>query len=305
MTPAIEVLDGGPLTTVQDLGRPGVAHLGVGTSGACDRGALRRANRLVGNPEGAACLEVTLGGLAVRARGALTAALTGAPGPISLDDRPAAMDTPLSLDDGAVLRVGAPHAGTRTYLAVGGGVAVGPVLGSRSFDVLAALGPPPLRAGDVLPVGEAAGAVNRWARVDVAPGPRITRNPVDLLVVPGPHDDWFTVEALRLFGTAAYTVTPDSNRIGLRLAGEALSRAVPGELPSEGLLPGAVQVPPSGHPTVLLADHPVTGGYPVVAVVRDVGLDAAGQLRPGQVVRFRVVPGHPGWRRGPRAGGGA
>lgn len=281
---ALEVLAPGPLATVQDLGRPGRAHLGVGTSGACDRGALRRANRLVGNPEGAAGIEATYGGLVLRARGRLIVALTGARASVLVGAVPAAMDAPLDLADGAVVRVEAPATGLRTYVAVRGGLDVPVVLGSRSRDLLAGLGPPPLRPGDLLPVGSTARA---WAPVDLAPGPQLPGDEAVLRVVLGPHDDWFTAESVRRLGNAAYEVTSQSSRIGLRLAGPTLDRARPGELPSEGLLPGAVQVPPSGLATILLADHPVTGGYPVVAVVRDADLDRAGQLRPGQRVRLR------------------
>lgn len=277
----------GPLATVQDLGRPGQAHLGVGTSGACDRASLRRANRLVGNPEVAAGLEITLGGAGLRARGRLVVALTGAHGPVLVDDVPVAMDAPLEVHDGAVLRVETPGAGLRTYLAVQGGLDVAVVLGSRASDLLAGLGRPPLVAGDVIPVGAQA---QGWAPVDVAPGRHLPHGEVVLRVVLGPHESWFTGEAVHRLGATTYEVTSQSNRIGLRLAGAALERARADELPSEGLLPGAVQVPPSGRPMVLLADHPATGGYPVIAVVRDADLDLAGQLRPGQRVRLRPLP---------------
>jgi len=282
---SLEVVTPGLLTTVQDLGRPGLAHSGVGTSGACDRAALRRANRLVGNPEGAAALEATLGGLRLRAHGNVVVAVTGAPGPLHVDEALAAMDTAVQLADGCTLAVGSPLAGARTYVAVHGGVDVPSVLGSRSTDLLAGLGPLPLRRGDLLAVGRA----NRhWTPVDVAPGPALRTAEVTLRAVLGPRLDWFEPVAVRRIATSVYEVTTTSNRIGLRLAGPVLPRARYAELPSEGLLPGAVQVAPSGQPTVLLADHPVTGGYPVIAVLRDADLDTAGQLSPGQSVRFRV-----------------
>lgn len=284
---ALEVVAAGPLATVQDLGRPGQAHLGVGTSGACDRASLRRANRLAGNPEGAAGLELTLGGAVLRARRRLVVALTGARGSVIVDAVPVAMDTPLEVPDGAVLRVETPVAGLRTYVAVQGGLDVAVILGSRSSDLLAGLGLPPLVAGDVVRVGA---ATQGWAPVDVAPGRRLSDGEVILRVEIGPRADWFTAESLRRLGASSYEVTSQSNRTGLRLAGPTLERARATELPSEGLLPGAVQVPPSGRPTLLLADHPVTGGYPVVAVVRDADLDLAGQLRPGQRVRLHPMP---------------
>lgn len=283
---SIEVVVPGPLATVQDLGRPGHARLGVGTSGACDRGAVRRANRLVGNPEGAAGIEATLGGLVLRARGRLRIAITGASTPVSVDVVPAAMEVPLDLPDGAVVRLGAPAAGVRTYVAVRGGLDVEIVLGSRSTDLLAGLGRPPLRPADLIEVGSQAQA---WAAVDVAPSTEAPAGEVTLRVALGPHADWFTAESVRRLGTVGYEVTSQSNRVGLRLAGPTVQRSRTSELPSEGLLPGAVQVPPTGQPTILLADHPVTGGYPVLAVVRDADLDLAGQLRPGQRLRLRAT----------------
>lgn len=286
----LEVVAPGLLTTVQDLGRPGWAHVGVGRSGACDRAALRRANRLVGNPEGAAGLEATLGGLHLLAFGALTIAVTGASGPLEVDGVPASMDGPIELAEGSALGIGVPLAGARTYLAVHGGVDVPSVLGSRSTDMLAGLGPPPLRAGDVLTVGRSS---QEWTPVDAAPGPAVSAGVVSLRAVLGPHQDWFTPDAVKRIRRSSYTVTASSNRVGLRLAGPALARATRHELPTAGVLPGAIQVPPSGEPTIILADHPVTGGYPVIAVLRDADLDTAGQLSPGQSVRFRVDRIHP------------
>ncbi|WBB73583.1 biotin-dependent carboxyltransferase family protein [Micromonospora sp. WMMD1128] len=276
----IEVLRAGALTTVQDQGRPGWAHLGVPRSGALDPAALRLANRLVGNPEHAAGLEITLTGCALRLTRAVTVALTGAPADVQVGQRPGDVGRPLSLPAGAVLRVGPARAGVRTWLAVSGGIAVEPVLGSRSTDTLSGLGPPPLRDGDRLTLGTPSGPP---APVDLT----VTRPvPTELRldVEPGPRQDWFTPAALDLLRRAAYTVAPDSNRVGARLAGAALPRAVAGELPSEGLVLGAVQVPPDGQPLVFLADHPTTGGYPVIAVVRDVAPLA--QARPGTTVRF-------------------
>ena len=275
---ALTVVAPGPLTTVQDLGRRGLAGIGVGRSGACDRASAALANRLVGNEPGAAVLEATLGGLAVRAEADLVVVTTGA--------RPAgspAHDAPLALPTGAVLRLGAPAAGLRTYLAVRGGIAVDPVLGSRSTDVLAGLGPPALRAGDVLPVGAPTGAM---PGVDVAPVPDPPGGEVSVRLLPGPRSDWLTDAALDVLATAAWTVTTESNRIGLRLDGPPLERRVPGELPSEGLVRGALQVPPSGTPVLFLADAPVTGGYPVAGYVADADVDRCGQLRPGQSLRL-------------------
>ncbi|SCL59609.1 biotin-dependent carboxylase uncharacterized domain-containing protein [Micromonospora citrea] len=276
----VQVLRAGALTTVQDLGRAGWAHLGVPRSGALDPAALRLANRLVGNPEHAAGLEITMTGCDLRFPRAATVAVTGAGTTVRVGDRPGDVGRPLSVPAGAVLRIGPPREGLRNWLAVGGGIAVEPVLGSRATDTLSGLGPPPLRDGDLLPLGAPAGPP---AGVDVtvaAPTPTELRLTLRL----GPRDDWFTAAALdRLFGSA-YTVSPVSNRVGARLTGAALPRAVAGELPSEGIVLGAVQVPANGQPLVFLADHPTTGGYPVVGVVDDV--TPLAQARPGTTVRF-------------------
>ena len=285
MTSALEGLATGPLATVQDLGRPGQAHWGVGVSGATDRAALRRANRLLGNAEGAAAVETTFGGLAVRATTEVLLALTGAPCPATVDGRAVGFSAHVPLRRGEVLRLGAPTSGLRTYVAVRGGIDVPPVLGSRATDVLAGLGPPVLAAGAVLPVGPGVGA---FPATDLAPVADPPAGDVTVRVRLGPRDDWFADPAGSLVASP-WTASADSNRIGLRLEGTALRRERSDELPSEGMVRGAVQVPPSGLPTVLLGDQPVTVGYPVVAVVRDGDVDVLAQVRPGQRVRFAVV----------------
>ncbi|MEV0619201.1 biotin-dependent carboxyltransferase family protein [Nonomuraea sp. NPDC050404] len=276
----IEVLAPGPYATVQDLGRPGYAHLGVPRSGAADAPSLRLANRLVGNAEGLAGIELTFGRARLRFLDGAWAALAGAP--LAGAD----MGAPFWVPAGGELRLGAPVRGLRSYLAVRGGIAVEPVLGSRSTDSLSGLGPEPLRAGTLLPVGPPGGEI----LVDLAPLPE----PREALlhVLPGPRDDWFVPGAMAELCGRPYTVTQDSNRVGVRLRGPELARAKEGELPSEGMVAGAVQVPPSGQPIVFLADHPPTGGYPVIAVVRAADLPVVAQLRPGDDVRFTV-------RRGP------
>jgi biotin-dependent carboxylase-like uncharacterized protein len=280
----IEVLAPGPYATVQDLGRPGYAHVGVPHSGAADAGSLRLANRLLGNAEVLAGIEFTFGMARLRFLAGAWVALAGAPvpaGPV----RGAGMGVPFWVPEGAELRLGAPDWGLRTYLAVRGGIAAEPVLGSRSTDSLSGLGPEPLRAGAVLPVGRPEGVIP----VDLAPPPE--PRPAVLRVLPGPRDDWFAPEALEAMCAAPYAVSQDSNRVGVRLRGPELVRAKEGELPSEGMVAGAVQVPPSGQPIVFLADHPPTGGYPVIGVVRDADLAVAAQLRPGDEVRFTVRRG--------------
>ncbi|WP_182908687.1 biotin-dependent carboxyltransferase family protein [Microbispora sp. H13382] len=288
---ALVVLAPGPLTTVQDLGRRRHSHLGVGRSGAADRGALRLANRLLANPEDAACLEVTLGGLKVRATGDLLVALTGAPCPATVTDaegrtRGIGHASVERLPDGATLRLGVPSRGLRTYLAVRGGVDVPEVLGSRATDLLSGLGPERPAPGSVLPVGPAPA---EFPVADLAPVPGPGSGVLTLGVMPGPRHDWFRPGALAALCAEPYEVTAHSDRVGMRLRGPRLERTREGELPSEGMVPGALQVPPSGQPTLFLADHPVTGGYPVIAVLHDADVDRAAQARPGQRVRFRVT----------------
>jgi biotin-dependent carboxylase-like uncharacterized protein len=281
---SLTVLATGPLTTVQDEGRPGQAALGVGRSGVADRASARLANRLVGNPLDAAVLEVTLGGLAVRAGVDLLVVTAGArcPG--------APHDAPTLLRRGEELRLGAPAAGLRTYLAVRGGIAVPPVLGSRSTDVLAGLGPAVLAPGDVLPVGAPTAPL---PGVDLAAVPDPAAGDLTVAVLPGPRLDWFGEAGWAALTGRRWTVTSASNRVGLRLDGEPLQRLRTGELPSEGMVRGALQVPPSGLPVLFLADHPVTGGYPVIGYVADRPLDSdvdrCAQLRPGQQLRFRTA----------------
>lgn len=294
-TPAVvrglEVLATGSLALVQDLGRPGIAASGVARSGAADRGALRLANRLVANAEGAAGIECVFGGLAVRALSALTVAVTGAPAPADVDGTPMGHNAVLALRPGQVLTLGGPASGLRTYLAVRGGVDIAPVLGSRATDLLSGTGPPQLAAGDLIPTGPEPPTIPLVDLAPVAPPPA---GEVTLRAVLGPRANWITDPA-RL-AHIAWTASSRSNRIGIRLDGGTLGRADDTELPSEGVARGAIQVPPGGEPVLFLADHPVTGGYPVVAVVLDADVDRAAQVRPGQCVRFTLAP--PAWKDG-------
>ena len=285
MTRWLEVLDPGPLTTVQDAGRPGLAHLGVPASGALDRPSARLANRLVGNEVQAALLECTVSGPTLRAGpGGALVAVTGAPAPVHVAGRACDVGVALWVPAGEVLRVGPATAGLRSYIAVRGGLQVEPVLGSRSYDVLSGLGPAPLAAGQRLPVGPACGTV---PAADVVPPPDLDAEPL-LPVVLGPRDDWFAPDAVVLLTAARWTVTADSNRIGVRLAGPPLARRRHEQLPPEGVVTGSVQVPADGQPVLFLADHPTTGGYPVLAVVDEDALPAAAQARPGTTLRFSV-----------------
>ncbi|MET8627793.1 biotin-dependent carboxyltransferase family protein [Kitasatospora sp. NPDC004669] len=283
----LQVVRPGPLTTIQDLGRRGVAHLGVPRAGALDEPALRAANRLVGNEPGAAGLETTLGGVALRAVRPVLVAVTGAPSPVTVDGRAAAWGAPVTVPAGAVVEVGAATAGVRGYLAVAGGIAVPPVLGSRSADLLSGLGPAPLAEGDRLPVGAPPPYRDR---ADLAPLPAPPAELVLRLRL-GPRADWFAPSAQARLARDRYRVSPASNRIGLRTEGPAVARTREGELPSEGMVSGAVQIPPDGQPVVFLADHPTTGGYPVVGVVPAADLAAAAQARPGTPVRFTLLRG--------------
>ncbi|MGW0874648.1 5-oxoprolinase subunit C family protein [Streptomyces sp. NPDC002740] len=282
---AVSVVRAGALTTVQDQGRPGHAHLGVPRSGALDAPAAALVNRLVGNPPDAAVLETTLNGCALRPRSDVTVAVGGAPCRVTVDGRPAAWGAPVRVRAGTLLDIGPAVSGVRTYVALAGGIIVEPVLGSRSTDLLSGLGPAPLADGTVLPLGR---ELVPHARVDVAPQPAPPAELV-LRVTLGPRDDWFTPDALRAFTSRTFLVSSASNRIGLRTEGPALERARSGELASEGMVLGAVQVPPAGRPVVFLADHPTTGGYPVIGVVRAADLAAAAQAVPGTPVRFVAV----------------
>jgi biotin-dependent carboxylase-like uncharacterized protein len=282
---ALTVLEAGPLTTVQDRGRRGWAHLGVPRAGALDAPAAALANRLVGNDPAAAVLETTFGGLAFTVSAAVTVAVTGALVPVLVDGRAAAWAEPVSVRAGQTVRLGRPAQGVRSYVALAGGVDVPLVLGSRSTETLAGVGPPVVRDGTRLPVGAVAGPP---ASLDVGV-PAVGATSV-LRFTPGPRDGWFADGVATLTG-GTYAVAAASNRVGLRLEGPRLSRLDAGELPSEGIVLGAVQVTASGLPLVFLNDHPSTGGYPVLGVVEPADLPHCAQLRPGDRVRFTLRRG--------------
>ncbi len=269
--------------TVQDLGRPGHAALGVSPSGAADQRSLRLANRLVGNEEAAAGIEAPLGGLVLRFDHHATVALAGAPCEARVGDRSVGMYAPVRLAPGERLTIGVPWQGLRVYLAVRGGLDVPPVLGSRSTDTLSGLGPPRLAADTVLPVGN---RTTGWPAADLAPQRPSAAEPV-LRLWPGPRDDWFTEAAMAALCSRPYAVAQQSDRVGMRLSGPLLERSRHGELPSEAAVVGALQVPPTGQPILFLNDHPVTGGYPVIATLHEDDLPLAAQARPGDQLRFR------------------
>ncbi len=282
-TTTLEVLRTGPLALIEDLGRPGKAQLGVTRSGAADRRSHKLANRLVANPGDRATVEVTFGGFSARVRGGDVAiAVTGADTNPAVDGVPFGTNSIHYARDGEVISLGAPHSGLRSYLAIRGGIAVDPVLGSRSYDVMSAIGPVPLKAGDLLPVGE---HTEEFPELDLAPVAAIEEDVVEVSVVPGPRDDWFTDPDVLVHTN--WQVTNRSDRVGIRLVGMPLEyRYGDRQLPSEGATRGAIQVPPNGFPVILGPDHPVTGGYPVIGVVIDEDIDRIAQVRPGQTVRM-------------------
>ncbi|WP_255209251.1 urea amidolyase family protein [Microbacterium oleivorans] len=284
---AFTVTDPGALATIQDAGRPGRLADGIATSGAADRPAFAAANRLVGNAPGAAALEVTLGGFRASAARDLWIAVTGAWGPLRVAGRQVDPYRPVHWPAGAEFEMGPFRAGVRAVLAVRGGVAAPPVVGSAATDTLAGLGPLPLRAGDAMATAEDARhpvpAVDLWPWTP----------PADALVIPiaaGPRAGWFTPVARRALFETRWVVGARADRVGIRLEGPPLEResdAAGRELASEGMLPGAVQVPPDGRPVVLGPDGPVTGGYPVIGVVTSAGRAALAQARPGSHLLFR------------------
>ncbi|MGW6444036.1 5-oxoprolinase subunit C family protein [Lentzea sp. NPDC055074] len=282
MKRSITIIKTGPQALVQDLGRPGNAHLGVPPSGALDQHSLKLANRLAGNEEGAAGLELLLGGLKIRANASCTVAITGPPVEVRINQKLADSHHPLHLEQDEVLEIGTPRTGLRSYLAISGGIDVPRELGSRSTDLLSGIGPEPLRDNDVLHLG----TPSLPEGADVVP----PHHALQTLVIPirlGPRDDWFD-EAETQLRQGKWTVSDRSNRVGARLQGTKLNRR-DGEIPSEGMITGAVQVPPDGQPVVFLNDHPTTGGYPVIGVVDNDFLAAIGQARPGTEVRFRPI----------------
>lgn len=294
---ALHVLEPGLCTSVQDLGRPGHAALGVARAGAADTLALRLANRLVGNDDGAAALELTLTGGRYRVEQGARVALAGAPMELRLV-RPGEAPRTLApfaahdLPDGCELELGPARSGARACLALAGGIARPPVLGSRSAHLPSGLGGHALRAGDVLPLA----APPRTARPAALP-PAAQAEVLAWLLAPqvratdGAHAARFEAAARERFWAGAWRVGSQGNRMGMRLTGPQVPAPGDGRLPTEGMPVGAVQVPRAGEAIVLLCDAPPTGGYPVLACLCAADLPRAAQWRPGEQVRFaRVTP---------------
>jgi biotin-dependent carboxylase-like uncharacterized protein len=288
----IQVQAPGLLTTVQDLGREGFGPMGVSPSGAADAISLRVGNRLVGNAEGGAGLEMTLlGGTFVFPEGGILA-LTGSDFGASLDGKPVELWTSFEAHPGQTLRLGQTRSGARCYLCFQGGIEVTPFLGSASTHLLSGLGGHEgraLRKGDVLKLGEASGA---YLRRTVAAKALERLSPRKVLrVTPGPQSDWFPESAQEIFYASTYRVAEESNRMGLRLEGAAVPEGSGGKMITEGVSIGAVQIPSGGSPIILFVEQQTTGGYAKIANVISADLRSLGQLRPRDNIRFERV----GW----------
>lgn len=292
---ALEVLDGGFFTTVQDLGRYGYQQFGIPPSGAMDSFSMTVGNMLVGNPPDAAGLEITYTGPRLRALRSILIAVTGADFAPRINGHPVNQWESLQLNEGDILEFGLPSAGARCYIAVLGGISVKKVMGSRSTYVRGNVGGLEGRriaAGDRIPAFLPASE----ARIRVGPGRFVPPHlrPVctaGLMVraVPGPQDDYFTKRSLETFFGETYSVTEQADRMGLRLKGPQLEHREKTDIISDGMLAGAVQVPGDGQPIVMLADRQTTGGYPKIATVIGPDLHLLGQARPGDTVRFTRV----------------
>jgi biotin-dependent carboxylase-like uncharacterized protein len=296
----LRILHPGQLALVQDLGRPGFAHLGVSTSGAADTFSLRLANRLVGNPDHAAALELTFVGGTFTTDRELTLAIAGAPAAITLHTRAGMLHelpgfTAFTLKTGETLRIGAIREGLRVYLAALGGIDSPPILGSRSTHLPSGLGGHQgrgLRSGDTLPVGVATHAAGRHHLNAHEVGSVVTRLRAQRLsVLPGPHAESFRAEDLEsLASHSIFTISAAADRTGLRLAGAAPSLAPHlARITTEAAWHGCVQITPSGQPIILGPDAPPTGGYPIPFSIASASLPALGQRRPGDAIAFSLT----------------
>ena len=291
----IEILATGIQTLLQDNGRIGQAELGISESGAMDKAALHSANRILGNPTNEAVLEITQGGFKARINSAMIIAVTGASCEIKVttvsgESYFAHMYQPIQLEQGDIVHLGNAQYGVRSYVAVRGGLQIQPILASCSFDTLAQVGPNPLKVGQTLAIKNS----QTFNALSLNETPVISYpckdDVVELDIMFGPRTDWFTQQAIQQLTSQLWQVTPASNRIGLRLLGEiSLEREKQQELPSEGTCMGAIQIPANGQPVLFLNDHPLTGGYPVIAAVCNYHLDLAGQIPVNAKIKFNPI----------------
>jgi antagonist of KipI len=289
----IEVAKPGMLTTVQDLGRGDRVHLGISTSGAMDSLSLRLANLLVGNAENAAALELTLTGPTLHFSAAAVVAVAGADLTMLLDGKPCKPWASFQVEAGSRLSFGALHSGCRAYIAVAGGIAVPPVMGSRATFMRGEYGGldgRALRNGDRLPIGESFRPSRGMAGRRIHPS-RIPdfAQPRPIRFISGPQLDYFTAAAAAVFASSGYTVTPNSDRMGYRLEGQPLERTELRGMLSDFIIPGSIQVPPDGQPIILMADCQMTGGYPKIGVIASIDLPYAAQRKPGDSVHFQAI----------------
>jgi len=285
----IRIVDPGPLTTVQDLGRPGQLRSGIPASGALDRYAFTLANRLVGNDDNAAALECTLIGMRFEVEHACALAVTGADMPLTINGSAAPSWQTIALQAGDKVKLGPARAGVRTYIAFGGGIDVPLALGSRSTYVRGRMGGlegRALRKNDRLRLFEAPAVSRR--RVVARAIPAYQNEPL-IRVVLGPQADRFTAEGIATFLGQPYKLLPQSDRMGARFAGPRIAHTHGHDIVSDGIAAGSVQVPGDGQPIVLLADRQSTGGYTKIATVCSFDLGRVAQLRPGQSARFQEV----------------
>ncbi|MDE2234798.1 MAG: biotin-dependent carboxyltransferase [Gammaproteobacteria bacterium] len=280
----ITVVEPGRFTSFQDLGRSGYAHLGVPHAGAVDSLGMRQANLLVGNPQDAATLEMTLQGPTLHFGVDAVVAFSGGRLEPSLDGEPLPMHQSLQISAGQTLGCGKLLSGVRSYLAIAGGFSPPATLSSRSSDSFAGLGPPLLCAGDLIHCETRTLKCGWYLR-----SPAGFTHDAGVRVMAGPHDDWFEAQALQQLLDGSYEVRAESDRTGLRLKGARIAQRRGVELPSQGMVSGAIQIPGDGQPIVLLCNHGSTGGYPVIAVVIQADLPHLGQLRAGDRLRFAAV----------------
>ena len=294
--PHFEVLAAPIPALFQDLGRLGQMGQGISPSGALDRSAFATANRVVGNPANTPCLELAGGGFSFRSSCRAVIGLAGAPCDVTVMDTAGLGRTypayePIPLESGDVVTLGRPRKGARSYLAVRGGFGVVPFLGSAATDTLAVVGPDPVAAGSVLALDGGRKPPASVSRDEVpAFEPPSPTDVVTLDVVLGPRTDWFTDAGVETLTGQVWKVTPQSSRVGIRLAGDVpIERKDTVELQSEGTVTGAIQIPHTGQPVLFLSDHPLTGGYPVIGAVAEYHLDLAGQIPVNASIRFRPV----------------